>query len=110
MTLTIDTSARGEAVVLSLAGEIDVHTVPRLRACLDELGDGRRQRVVVDLTGIEFLDSSALGALLGGQRKVEDAGGSMSVVCAQPRILKVFQITRLTEVIPVFTSVDEACG
>ncbi len=64
--------------------------------------------IVVDLTGVSFIDSTALGVLVGAYRRQEDAGGSFKLVVTEPRVLKVLEITDLTSVFPVFASVDEA--
>jgi len=106
--LHIVTSAHDGATLLTLTGEIDLHSAPVLRDRLsDVFADGART-VVVDLTGVEFLDSSALGALVSAARELTDAGGALRLACPPPHVQKVFRITRLADVIPVFDDVPTA--
>jgi anti-sigma B factor antagonist len=107
--LKLTTRTEPGATVVAAEGEIDLHTAPLLRDKLGELERSGALNIVVDLGGVDFLDSSALGTLVGANKDLSAAGGSLKVVCAHPNILKVFQITRLSEVIPVFETVDGAC-
>lgn len=94
--------------ILSVTGEIDVYSAPRLREKLVELvGQGHR-KIVTDLEGVDFLDSTGLGVLVGGLKRLRSHGGDLSLVCTQPRILKVFEITGLTSVFSISESLDEA--
>jgi anti-sigma B factor antagonist len=108
--LKLTTHAESGATVLSVNGEIDIRTAPDLRDKLSELEQGGVRTIVVDLSGVGFLDSSALGTLVGANKDLRAGGGVLKVVCAQPNILKVFEITRLAEVIPVFDTVERACA
>jgi anti-sigma B factor antagonist len=108
LNLTTRTSAG--ATVLAAAGEIDIHTAPDLRARLGELEQSGARTIVVDLSGVDFLDSSALGTLVGANKELQANGGALRLVCTKPSILRVFEITRLSEVIPVFDSVERACA
>lgn len=96
--------------VLAVRGEVDVYTAPRLREKLVELVSQGKHQVVVDLEGVDFLDSTGLGVLVGGLKRLRSHDGDLSLVCTQPRILKVFEITGLTKVFSIFGSVDEAVG
>lgn len=104
------TSRQGDCAVLSVAGEVDLATAPRLREALTSLVTEGHLRVVVDLTGTEFLDSTGLGALVTGLKRVRAKGGEMRVVCTNERVAKVFEITSLDRVLPLFESLDEACA
>jgi anti-sigma B factor antagonist len=105
--LEVDDS-RPPLTVLAVKGEIDVYSAPRLRERLVELVSEGHRRIVVDLEGVDFLDSTGLGVLVGGLKRLRTHGGDLSLVCTQPRILKVFEITGLTTVFSIATSVDEA--
>jgi anti-sigma B factor antagonist len=94
--------------VLAVKGEIDVYSAPRLRERLVELVSEGHRQIIVDLEGVDFLDSTGLGVLVGGLKRLRTNGGDLSLVCTQPRILKVFEITGLTTVFSIATSVDEA--
>ena len=94
--------------VVTVTGEIDVATAPDLRECLLAQEADRVSAIVVDLTGVSFIDSTALGVLVGAYRRQEDAGGALKLVVTESRILKVLEITDLASVFPVFANVDEA--
>jgi anti-sigma B factor antagonist len=106
--LSLNHRKEGEKTVLEVGGEVDVYTAPKLRERLVELvGEGHYQ-IVVDMTKVEFLDSTGLGVLVGGLKRVRSHDGSLSLVCNQERILKIFRITGLTKVFPIHDSLDEA--
>jgi anti-sigma B factor antagonist len=94
--------------VVSAFGEIDVATAPPLRDRLQSLTTSGKSTVVVDLLGVTFLDSTALGVLVGALKRCRESGGDLPLVIAEPRILKVFEITGLTGVFPIHSSVEEA--
>ena len=94
--------------VVNVEGEIDVYTAPRLRELLIDLVNGHHYHIILDLERVEFLDSSGLGVLVGGLKRVRAHDGVMSIVCTQERILKIFRITGQTKVFEIFDTVDEA--
>ncbi len=106
--LGLERSDRDGWAVLSVAGEVDVATAPRLREQLIELVNEGQYRIVVDLEAVEFLDSTGLGVLVGALKRVRTYDGELALVCTESRILKVFEITGLTKVFPMHRSVDEA--
>lgn len=104
----LQTEARDTCVVLAIAGEVDLGTAPDLREKLFELvADGHRH-IVVDLSDTEFMDSTGLGALVAGLKRLRAHNGDMRLVCTTARIRKVFEITHVDRVIPMFESVDAA--
>ncbi len=108
MDLSLSTRTVDDRTVVEVAGEIDVYTAPRLREQLVELVNGGNYHLVVDLEGVEFLDSTGLGVLVGGLKRVRAHDGSLRLVCTQERILKIFRITGLTKVFSIHDSVDDA--
>lgn len=94
--------------VLAVRGEVDVYTAPRLREKLVELVSKGKHEIVVDLEAVDFLDSTGLGVLVGGLKRLRSHEGDLSLVCTQQRILKVFEITGLTKVFTIYESVDAA--
>ena len=108
MELAITTRAIDDHTVVSVAGEIDVYTAPQLREKLIDLVDAGDHRIVVDMREVEFLDSTGLGVLVGTLKRVNSAHGSLSLVCAQERILKIFRITGLERVFTIAASVEDA--
>jgi len=110
MDLGLDVSERGKYAVLSVRGEVDVYTAPKFREGLIELVTEGKHQIIVDLEGVDFLDSTGLGVLVGGLKRLRSHDGDLVLVCTQNRILKVFEITGLTKVFSIFDSVDAAAG
>ena len=108
MDLGLDVQERNGHAVLAVQGEVDVYTAPQFREQLIQLVDQGHRNIVVDLEGVEFLDSTGLGVLVGGLKRVRSHDGDLSLVCTQRRILKVLEITGLTKVFSIHDSVDSA--
>jgi anti-sigma B factor antagonist len=106
--LTVSSRQEGVHTVISVTGEIDVYTAPSLREKLNELMASGHYDLVVDLEDVEFLDSTGLGVLVGGLKRVRSHDGTLRLVCAQEKILKVFRITGLTKVFPIHPTLDAA--
>jgi anti-sigma B factor antagonist len=106
--LTLSTRSEGDRTVVEVGGEIDVYTAPKLREQLVDLVADGKYDLVVDMERVDFLDSTGLGVLVGGLKRVRAHDGSLRLVCTQERILKIFRITGLTKVFPIHSSVQEA--
>jgi anti-sigma B factor antagonist len=106
--LSVGTREQGGRMIVEVGGEIDVYSAPALRDQLNALVAAGHHHLVVDMQGVEFLDSTGLGVLVGGLKRVRTQGGSLHLVCSQERVLKVFRITGLTKVFSIHDSVDEA--
>lgn len=95
----------GETAVVTLRGELDAHDAPRLRelfaAAVAEIQGTTRPRLVVDLTGVAFLDSTALGTVVGAVRRVREADGELRIVLPDSAARRIFEITGLDEVLDV---------
>ena len=100
--------SREGVLVLAVSGDIDVATAPALRDRLQACVSGGQSRIVVDLLRVSFLDSTALGVLIGALKRCREAGGDLLLVIGEQRILKVFEITGLTGVFTISPSIDEA--
>lgn len=107
MDLTFDTTEYNGWTVLAVGGEIDVATAGQLRDQVSAMISDGAHRIVADLDGVEFMDSTGLGVLVGAHKSLVDAGGAMRVVCSQPTILKVFDITGLNAVIPLVDKIED---
>lgn len=107
LSLSTRVADAGHSVV-EVRGEVDVYTSAMLREQLGELIDGGARHVVVDLTRVDFLDSSGLGVLVGALKRLRTAGGDLSLVCASGNILKIFRITALDRVFTLHDSVEAA--
>ena len=108
MELSLATRTVAEYTVLEVGGEVDVYTAPRLRERLVELVDSGARNIVVDLGRVDFLDSTGLGVLVGALKRLRAAGGTFGLVCAKEPLLKIFRITALDQVFPIFASVEGA--
>ena len=108
MELSLSTRTVGDHAVLEVGGEVDVYTAPRLRERLVELVEAGARSVVVDLSRVEFLDSTGLGVLVGALKRLRAAGGSLALVCGHERLLKIFRITALDRVFALYDTVDAA--
>ncbi len=108
MDLKLSHYAKDGIEVIDVQGEIDIYTAPRLRELLIALVSKGDYQLVVNLDKVGFLDSTGLGVLVGGLRRVRAHDGSLDLVCTQQRILKIFRITGLTEVFGIYETVDQA--
>jgi anti-sigma B factor antagonist len=103
MNFSVRSEPLGEsAVVIVLAGEVDLYTAPRFD---DELGraiEGGSRYVIVDLTETTFIDSTTLGVLVGGLRRLRPHGAELVLVLSDPNLRKIFQITGLDRVVSVY--------
>ena len=98
----------GDCAVLQVTGEVDAYTAPMLREQIRELAAKGAMHLIADLDRVDFLDSTGLGALVGGLRRLRQAGGSLALAISTPRTLRIFQITGLTKALAVQTSVADA--
>jgi len=97
-----------EAFVISLAGEVDLYTAPDFKQeLLTVIGQGGKQ-VVVDFSNTTFIDSTTLGVLVGGVKRLRSNDGQLSLVCSDRNITKIFEITGLDRVFTIYPTRDEA--
>ncbi len=107
LTLNVYSDNPGSTVV-AVGGEIDVYSAPKLRERLITLVDSGSYNLIVDMEAVEFLDSTGLGVLVGGLKRVRAHDGYIDLVCTQGRILRIFRITGLSKVFSIYDSVAEA--
>ena len=108
MDLKLGHYARDGIEVIDVGGEIDMYTAPRLRELLIDLVSKNNYHLVVNLEKVGFLDSTGLGVLVGGLKRVRAHDGSLDLVCTQQRVLKIFKITGLTQIFGIYETVDQA--
>ncbi|MFL5930069.1 MAG: STAS domain-containing protein [Gaiellaceae bacterium] len=98
----------GNAYVIALAGEVDLYTAPEFKQqLLDVIGQGAKE-VIVDFSDTTFIDSTTLGVLVGGVKRLRTNDGQLSLVCSDRNITKIFEITGLDRVFTIYGSRDEA--
>jgi anti-sigma B factor antagonist len=109
MNFDINTEELGnDAYVISLAGEVDLYTAPEFKEQLLEIVGKGGKEVVVDLSDTTFIDSTTLGVLVGGVKRLRPNGGQLTLVCSDRNITKIFEITGLDKVFPIYASRAEA--
>ncbi len=108
MELDLATRQADDHTVVEVGGEVDVYTAPGLDEHLGSLVQAGQVHLVVDLSGVDFLDSTGLGVLVKALKRAREHDGSLDLVATEERILKVFRITGLDAVIPIHVSVDAA--
>jgi len=109
MNLRVETrNPRPGVAVIALAGEVDVYTSPRVKQEIVNLLNSDVTRMVVDLTGVEYLDSTGLGVLIGGLKRARERDGDLKLICDNVRILRIFEITGLTKIFDIYRSETEA--
>ena len=94
--------------VISLSGEVDLYTAPEFKQQLLEVFGQGGKDIVVDLSDTTFIDSTTLGVLVGGVKRLRPAGGQLTLVCSDRNITKIFEITGLDKVFPIYGSRNEA--
>jgi anti-sigma B factor antagonist len=94
--------------ILDVRGEIDVATSPELQATLTRLLDDRPELLIVNLTGVTFIDSTGLGVLVGAVRDMRATGGDLRLVVTQPHIIKILELTGLDSVFEVSSNTSDA--
>ena len=107
MSLTID-SASGGITIVRPSGRLDLLTAAQLRQDLSKIvGDGQ-SRLVIDLEAVTFIDSSGLGALIGGLKAARQAGGDLRIVRPNQQTRVLLQLTTLERVLKPYSSIEEA--
>ena len=94
--------------ILSVDGEIHVSSAPEFSGALSAAIESGRIHLVLDLSGVMFIDSTGLSVLLNALRRVTRAGGKMAVVCSNPTVLRLFEITRLDTTFDLHAEVETA--
>lgn len=107
MDLRLRSRKSGAASVVEVGGEVELHSASQLRDELMRASEVEKPCVVVDLTRVTFIDSTGLGVLVGALKRVRERG-ALSLVCPQRAVRRVFEITGLTQVFPIYDTLEEA--
>jgi anti-sigma B factor antagonist len=103
-----DQEIDGQTHVIELGGEVDLYTAPEFKEKLVQIIESGKKNVVVDLSKATFIDSTTLGVLVGGVKRLRPQGGSLTLVCTDQNICKIFEITGLDRVFDIHDSRDKA--
>jgi len=108
--LSIHVHVHGGMNVFELTGSLDIATSPTVRAALVEASERGDHRLIVDLSKVDFLDSTGLGAMIGAQRRAKEFDGDVRLVAKEGQILRLLRITGLMKVFAVYATLDDAVG
>jgi anti-sigma B factor antagonist len=108
MELSVATRLVSAHAVVEVGGEVDVYTAPRLRDRLNEVVGSGQRHLVVDLTKVDFLDSTGIGVLVGVYRRLVRTDGSLVLVCPREKLLKILRIAGMDMIFKIYASVPEA--
>ncbi len=105
--LRLSSSSRGDSVVVTVAGELDIVTSRQLD---EHLTRARREhrRIILDLAAVDFMDTSSLAVIVGHWKRLQAAGGTLVLAGARYRYTKTLWITGLADRLPLFDDVDQA--
>jgi anti-sigma B factor antagonist len=111
--MTFDFSLREDqpregSYVVAVAGEVDIFTAPELKRSISSAIDEGAREIVVDLTETRFLDSTALGVLIGAVKRLRPLDGRLVIVNTEPSTAKTFEITGLDQIFTIVGTLDEA--
>jgi anti-sigma B factor antagonist len=108
MNFSVATERDGDDVVISVAGEVDLYTAPELKQELVRVIEEGTRNVIVDMSETTFIDSTTLGVLVSGLKRLRPSGGQLALVVTDRNIRKVFDITGLDRVFPIHETRAEA--
>lgn len=110
MELKVSSRSHGDHTVVTAGGEIDLYTAPRLQAEFTSALREGPSRIVVDLSGVEFCDSTGMNVLLAALKRARERGGSLELAGPRPAVRKILQVTGLDTVFSVHDTVLDAAG
>lgn len=108
MELDVSTRQESGCTVVAVAGEVDVFTAPVLDEALSAAVAEGNTCIVVDLTRVDFLDSTGLSVLVKALKRIREADGSLHIVVASERVAKVFRLTGLDKIVPLHATLEQA--
>ena len=101
--LNVSSRSQGDHAIVIATGEIDLYTAPRLQSELAEVlaNAAPASRIVVDMSGVEFCDSTGMNILLSCLRQVRERGGELELAAPRPAVMKILQVTALDSVFTI---------
>jgi len=97
-----------EVIGINIEGEIDVYTSPKVKEALNDLIQKENYNIVVNLEEVTYIDSTGLGVLIGGLKKVKEHNGYIKLICTNPQIKKIFDITGLVKIFGIYDNENDA--
>lgn len=108
MDLQISVRKSDSTPIIELTGEVDAYTSARFREVMLDIIDTEGANLIIKMTDVEYIDSSGLGALVGGLKRATERNGKIVIVCDKPQVKKVFEITGLEKVFPIYDTEESA--
>ncbi len=105
--LVLDSRTAGDWTVIDVNGEVDLYTAPKLRDRIIELVDAGSYRIAVNMEGVEFMDSTGLGVLVAGLKRVREHDGMLALAAPREPVRRVLAVTGLNEVFPIHERVED---
>ncbi len=111
MTLTITARRHNErTAVISMSGQLSAMSADQLREAVASAIEHHQNHVVLELRGVDFIDSSGLGAVIGGLKSTRQAGGDLRIVDPSAQVMMILRLTNVDQILPVFANVAAAVG
>ena len=108
MDIKVDVKDAEGCKILNVCGDVDVYTSPKVKEHINSLIEKEVYKIVVNLEDVRYVDSTGLGVLIGTLKKVKEHNGYIVLVCTNPQIKKIFQITGLVKIFNMFVNNEEA--
>ena len=108
--LRVTSRSQGDHVVLALAGEIDLYTAPKLQSELTSALAGKSAHLVVDMSAVEFCDSTGMNVLLAANRLATERGGDLTLAAPRASVRKILEVTGLESVFTIHDDVPAVTG
>ncbi|MCL5773375.1 MAG: STAS domain-containing protein [Firmicutes bacterium] len=99
---------KDKAHAVEVQGEIDVYSSPKVKEAINELIEKGNYTLIINLEGVRYIDSTGLGVLIGALKKVREHNGSISLICTNPQIKKIFNITGLVKIFGIYKNEEES--
>jgi len=107
--LHIKFTNKGTTLIISISGELDHHSAEHLRQKIDaEMVKATTRNVIFDFSKVSFMDSSGVGVIIGRYRNIQNLNGKMAVVNVDSRIGRIFEMSGLLNLLPVYDNIDDA--
>lgn len=107
--MNLSTLLKQGVLVVRIDGELDIHTAAAFRTAVDNaLEQTGAQHILLNFGGVEFIDSSGLGVILGRYKRISFQGGKLLMACMQPQVLRVLELAGLPRIMGMFSSEAEA--
>jgi anti-anti-sigma factor len=106
--LSIETRTANNIPIIDLRGEVDSYNSPTLRERMIGLIEAGNANLILNMRGVDYIDSTGLGTLVVGLKRATERGGGIRIICSNEQILKVFSMTGLVKVFSIFDDEDAA--